>query len=173
MRPRLLGKSRLPFCNPMVRLIRQWKDASVFPIPQGAWVSNGLGRQYMAIHEESLREEAFSKFGFFDLKDEPTYKNFVGNHFLSGAFTHKHKDIAPNGYIHVRANWMLKKPPIGGNPVLDDVEIDVKENDLWVCFASEESHASTAIQDGERLICSFGALIKKPKNFNLKDIVYG
>jgi hypothetical protein len=54
---------------------------------------------------------------------------------------------------------MLKKPLKGGNPVLDGEEIQVDQNDLWLCLASLEKHRTTPIEGGERLIFSFGALV--------------
>ena len=54
---------------------------------------------------------------------------------------------------------MIKKPNKGGNPILDGEEKNVEVNDLWLCLASLEKHASTPIFGGERLIYSFGALV--------------
>jgi hypothetical protein len=55
---------------------------------------------------------------------------------------------------------MIKKPNIGGNPVIDGEEFNIEVNDLWLCLASLETHSSTPIYGGERLIFSYGALIK-------------
>jgi hypothetical protein len=54
---------------------------------------------------------------------------------------------------------MLKKPSKGGNPIIDGEEIEVNENDLWLCLASLEKHYTTPIEGGERLVFSFGALV--------------
>ena len=34
-------------------------------------------------------------------------------------------------------------------------EIQIDENDLWLCLASLEKHSSTPVEGGERLIFSF------------------
>lgn len=155
----------------MQRVVRNWKPPSLFVMPTATPIQNGIGkgRQYTPLAAYEFRDEAFSCFGFTELRDEPIYKNFAGHHYLDGAFTQPHKDFAPEGFIHVRANWMLQKPASGGNPVMDGAEVEVNPGDLWICFASEELHSSTPISGGERLICSFGALIKRPANFNIKD----
>lgn len=154
----------------MLRVIKNWKTVKEFSMPIGSFTQNGYGRQYLPIPEIKFRENAFRAFGYETIFDEPIFKNFVGNHYLDGAFVHEHKDTAPDGFMHVRANWMLQKPQSGGNPVLDGEELNVDVGDLWVCYASEELHASTPIHGGQRLVCSFGALIKKPKGFNVKDL---
>lgn len=156
------------------RVIKNWKSSSLFSMPKELFVSNGmsLGRRTIPFLNDDFRLQAFKAFSFENLYDEPVYGNFIGNHYKEGAHTHNHKDSAPDGFMHVRANWMIKKPTLGGNPVIENIELDIDVNDLWICFASEEYHSSTPIGDTERLICSFGALIKKPINFNLKDIIY-
>lgn len=153
----------------MNRVISFWKSPSMFVMPEGTFKNNGagFGRRYLSFTEAPFRNEAFASFGFADIVNEPTYKNLIGNHYLDGSHTHIHQDNAPNSYIHIRANWMLKKPPIGGDPVLNNEVVSVQEGDLWICFASEEKHASTPIFGGQRLICSFGALVKRPVDFNL------
>lgn len=104
--------------------------------------------------------EAFAVFGFNDLASEPQYGTFIGNHYKDGAAVHAHTDTAPDGFAQVRCNWMLKKPPVGGDPILDGEVVPVQEGDLWLCLASLERHSTTAIYGGERWVCSFGALVK-------------
>jgi hypothetical protein len=135
---------------------------SAFLWPVGEFRPNGEGRQYLSSAHIDGRPEAFAEFGLSDLSPEPRFTNFVGNHFKDGAFTPLHSDPSPAGQAHVRINWMLKKPSVGGDPILGGKVIHVDEGDLWICFASEERHGSTPISGGERLICSFGALV--PRN---------
>ena len=85
------------------------------------------------------------------------------NHFENNSCTHLHKDSAPEGYVHIRANVMLKKPQKGGNIIIDEKIYNVEKNDLWLILASIENHGSTPIENGERLIYSFGAIIEKDK----------
>lgn len=157
----------------MNRVISFWKDPSMFVMPRGTFASNGVGRgrRYLPVINIPFRADAFANFGFTEIAIEPIYNNFIGNHYEDGAHTHPHRDTAPEGYIHVRANWMIKKPPQGGDPVFDGEDVRVKEGDLWLCFASEETHSSTPIAGGERLICSFGALVKRPPNFSVKEFL--
>ena len=58
---------------------------------------------------------------------------------------------------------MLKKPQKGGNIIIDEKIYNVEKNDLWLILASLENHGSTPIENGERLIYSFGAIIEKDK----------
>lgn len=153
----------------MLRVFSNWKAPEHFVMPSGCFRENTFGRRYMSVDDMPYRKEALAAFGFTELADEPVFKNFVGNHYEDKAYTHQHTDPAPAGFMHVRANWMLKKPPVGGDPVLSGEVVPVQEGDLWLCFASEESHASTPISGGERWICSFGALVKRPSNFSVKE----
>lgn len=142
------------------RVIKNWKTPVHFLIPSGNFVANGYGRRYLSHDQAPYRAEAFAAFGIVDLFPEPMFKNFIGNHYLDGAATHEHSDPAPIDYVHTRCNWMVKKPPIGGDPILDGEIVSVDEGDLWICLASLERHATTAISGGERIIYSFGALVK-------------
>lgn len=147
----------------MRRVISKWKDPACFVMPNGNFCENvtGPGRRFLVVKSLPYREEALRLFGFNDLIDEPSYQNFIGNHYVDAAYTTSHQDNAPHDYIHVRANWMIKKPLIGGDPVFDGQVVQVQAGDLWICFSSEEMHGSTPISGGERLICSFGALVPR------------
>lgn len=142
-----------------VRIIKNWKSVELFEMPKGSFKDNGYGRRFMSFSESKFRTEAFYAFGIFELREEPMFKNFIGNHYLDGVFTHYHKDVSPEGFVHVRCNWLIKKPLIGGNPIISNKEIHTDVGDLWLCFASKEVHATTPILNGERVVCSFGALV--------------
>jgi len=114
-----------------------------------------------------LWKKSFEAFGITPEKEEPVLGNLIMNHFEEKAFTQIHKDSAPEGYVHVRANVMLKKPKNGGDIIIDKEKFSVKENDLWLILASLEDHGSTPINKGERLLYSFGCLIKKEKLINI------
>lgn len=123
---------------------------------------NGDGRRFVR-HcdiDDNIVKEAFAAFGINSFLSEPRLGNFIGNNYLDGACVHKHKDNAPDGYQHVRCNFALEMPKYGGNPLLDDKEIGIKEGDIWICFASLEYHATTPIKGGERLILSCGSLVE-------------
>jgi hypothetical protein len=148
-----------------LRVIKNWRDPAQFTTPLGNFIENQghCGRRFLSHKDAPFRTEAFAAFGITEFDEEPIYQNFIGNHYLDGAFTHEHSDLAPPGFVHTRCNWMIKKPPVGGDPILDGEVVPVEQNDLWLCLASMERHATTPIAGGERLICSFGALVKVEK----------
>jgi hypothetical protein len=127
------------------------------------WKDNGFGRRFAEhIHiDESFKKEVFAEFGIDEIIDEPMFGNFVGNHYLDGAFVHQHKDGAPEGYHHVRCNIALEMPEEGGCPILDEKTVTVSKGDIWICFASIERHSSTPIRNGQRLVLSLGSLVRK------------
>jgi hypothetical protein len=144
------------------RIIKNWRDSAQFIMPSGEFFNNGTfyGRRFLSHKDAPFRTEAFAAFGITEFSEESIFQNFIGNHYLDGAFTHEHSDPAPPGFVHTRCNWMIKKPLIGGDPILDGEVVPVEQNDLWLCLASMERHATTPIAGGERLICSFGAIVK-------------
>lgn len=156
----------------MQRVIKNWKNPDEFSMPIGVFKENtsGRGRKFMSVQKINFREEAFQAFGFYEIKPEPNFFNFIGLHYEDGAFTHEHTDFAQDGFMHVRANWLIKKPQIGGDPVISGKIINVDAGDLWICFASEETHSSIPCYGGDRLLCSFGATIKKPKDFDITKV---
>lgn len=128
-----------------------------------AFEPNQYGRRFMR-HvpiDRALVASAFSQFGIDTLYEEPIFGNFIGNNYADGAFVHSHKDPAPEGFHHVRCNLALEMPIVGGNPLLDGKEIEVKRGDMWICFASIEEHSTTPILGGERLVLSMGALVEE------------
>jgi hypothetical protein len=143
------------------RVIKNWEHASqIKPCTQmDSFTENNFGRRYASQATAPYWKEAFVAFGLQPECVEPQFQNMTANHFLDGACTHEHIDDAPDGLAHVRCNVMLKKPPIGGNPILDGVHVNVEENDMWLCLASLERHASEPIQGGERVMFSFGGLV--------------
>ena len=142
------------------RVVRQWKYAPhVKPNLQFAQNTAGNGRRFATQDTAPYWDEAFAEFGLHPVAVEPMFQNMTGNNYLDGAFVHPHTDPAPDGLVHTRCNLMLRKPTHGGNPVLDGEEFEIQEGDLWLCLASLETHASTPIYGGERLIFSFGGLV--------------
>jgi hypothetical protein len=151
------------------RVVKNWKYATQISLNNINYQENtfGCGRRFFIQDEASFWNEAFQEFNLTPDKIEPIFKNLIGNHYLDGAYVHEHTDQAPSGYVHTRCNLMIKKPNVGGNPIIDGEEFNVEVNDLWLCLASLEKHSSTPIQDGERIIFSFGALIKLDKVKNI------
>lgn len=151
------------------RVVKNWKYANQVNLNTINYGKNvyGDGRRYSVQDEAPFWNEAFKEFNLIPDKIEPIFKNLIGNHYFDGAYVHKHIDKAPDGYVHTRCNLMVKKPNIGGNPIIDGEEFNIEINDLWLCLSSLETHSSTPIYDGERLILSYGSLIKLDKIKNI------
>ena len=145
------------------RVVKNWEWAKfIVPAKEGFTTNSaGSGRRFAICDNPVYRTEAFKEFDLIPDLEEPVFKNFTGNHYLDGAFVHEHSDFAPEGYVHVRCNLMIKKPSVGGMPIIDGQELFIQENDLWLCLASLEKHSSTPILGGERVTFSFGALVNK------------
>jgi hypothetical protein len=131
--------------------------------PSCNWIENPNGprRRFSKHKEVPLYNELFH---FFELKSErlePTFECFIGNHYQDGAYTHEHQDHNLDGLIHTRINVMIKKPPIGGNPIISGKEFQVNQEDIWLSIAGKERHGSTPISGGERIIVSCGGLVKE------------
>lgn len=143
------------------RVIKNWEYASqVKPCTRlDRFSDNNYGRRYASQPTAPYWKEAFAAFKLRPGCVEPGFQNMTTNHFLDGACTHRHIDDSPEGYVHVRCNVMLEKPPIGGNPILDDERVEVEVGDMWICLASLEWHASEPIQGGQRVMFSFGGLV--------------
>ena len=143
------------------RVIKNWKFANDIIIENNPFITNKVssGRRFKMQDSANHWNDAFNEFKLTPEIVEPIFKNFIGNHFVDGTAVQEHVDPAPNGFVHTRCNLMLKKPLKGGNPILDGEEIQVNENDLWLCLASLEKHYTTPIEGGERLVFSFGALV--------------
>ncbi len=154
------------------RIIKNWKDADKIKFNKNEFIINeaGPGRRY-ALQDLNLElwKEAFKQFNLFPTQKDPFFGNLLMNHYQDNSFTHMHKDDAKEGYAHIRANLLIKKPKSGGDIIIDDKTYEVEVNDLWLVIASMEEHGSTPIKGGERLIFSFGASIKKEE---LKNIIY-
>ena len=152
------------------RVIRNWDQAPRITYTKD-YVQNpvSFGRRFAKQNsDKELWQKSFAAFNLFPTQKEPELGDLLMNHYQNDACTHIHKDPAPKGYVHIRANVMIKKPNEGGDIIIDNETIEVKENDLWLVLASLENHGSTPIQNGERLIYSFGAIIEEN---NIKDLI--
>lgn len=144
------------------RVVKSWEFAEyVIPASSGYIYNPAGGRRYAPQDTAEHWLKAFAAFSLVPACVEPKYTNFTGHHFCDGTFIQKHVDIAPDGFVHVRCNLMLQKPKIGGNPIIDSEEIEIDVGDLWLCLASLESHASSPIFGGDRMIFSFGGLVRE------------
>ena len=144
------------------RIVKNWKGVSKIKYTTTGFVKNpmGPGRRFAKQNiGNELWEDAFNQFNLTNIKEDPIYGNILMNHYKDNAFTHIHQDEHQEGYVHVRANVMLKKPEEGGDIIIDDNTYQIEVNDLWLVLASMEKHGSTPIKNGERLLFSFGASV--------------
>lgn len=143
------------------RVIKNWKYASFLKY-ENDFAENPVspGRRYAPQKLNfDLWKKAYSEFNLNPTREDSYLGCIVMHHFQDGAFTQRHKDKTEPGFVHVRANIMLKKPPEGGDIFIDDEVINVEEKDLWIILTNLEEHGSTPIKGGDRLIYSFGSLI--------------
>jgi len=148
------------------RIVKNWQYANDLEITNQEFIYNtsGIkGRSYAKQDTTKFFKEAFKEFDLFPDQVEDRLGVMLLKHDQDGAYTQIHRDPAPIGYIHARANVMLKKPPQGGDAIINGQTFELEENDLWLIFPNMEDHGSTPISGGERLIYSFGALINVKK----------
>lgn len=148
------------------RIVKNWEHARSLEITNEDFIYNtsGIqGRSYAKQDTIKFFKEAFKEFDLFPDQVEDRLGVMLLKHDQDGAYTQIHRDPAPIGYIHARANVMLKKPPQGGDAIINGQTFELEENDLWLIFPNMEDHGSTPISGGERLIYSFGALINVQK----------
>ena len=131
--------------------------------------SAGAGRRLCLLnkidHKLSQEIRLFSKkcyelLGIFEYEDEPLFGNLIGVN-KEGAFVHRHTDPAPDGKCHVRLNFLIQKPKVGGMPIINGVEYNVEQGGCWKNLASTWWHESSkVVGDIDRITLSLGALVK-------------
>lgn len=133
------------------------------------FVNNGPGRKFYSTKiptnfSKFLKEQRqfyFSKLNLNKFEEEPMFETFVGVNIENGS-VHLHKDDTKNGFVHFRLNFLISKPYQGGNPVIENQEIEVQELESWINLASEWMHKSTpVVGEKPRIVLSCGALITK------------
>ena len=75
-----------------------------------------------------------------------------------GHKVHSHTDDSPRKEdTCVRLNLLLQKPKKGGEAIINNEIINVKENEPWICLAGKYEHSSVKVEgDRDRLILSYG-----------------
>jgi hypothetical protein len=103
---------------------------------------------------------AYEQIGVSEFVEEHMFGNFVGVN-SHGGNVHQHTDPRhDNGYYHIRFNFLLQKPIIGGNPIINGIEYQLTEGQSWINYASEWMHGSTPVDGNrERIVLSLGAYI--------------
>lgn len=151
------------------------------------WVSKPKNRK-KHFHTPPSHEGPVSGMRLVNLKSSPLYKevmeldqyileNFkfdtntpidsIDGFFISysekGHKVHLHKDKNPDeDTYHIRFNIMISKPNKGGNPIINDELIKVKENEVWVCEAGNYFHTIEEVKGIKpRIMISLGHYIKK------------
>jgi len=126
-------------------------------------------RRFCALNQHSIplaetmrayAKTAFAEIGVPTYIDEHIFGNFIGVN-LTGGSVHQHTDRRDaSGNYHIRMNFMVQKPELGGNPIIDNKEYEINENDCWINYASEWMHGSIPVQGAKsRVVLSLGAYI--------------
>lgn len=142
----------------------------------------GEGRRYCTLNKFSLdlsrdvrefAKNAYRQIGIDNFIEEHMYGNFIGVN-LTGGNVHQHTDPRhDNGYHHIRLNFLIQKPEIGGNPVIDGVEYSIGEGQSWINYASEWWHGSTPVSGNRyRIVLSLGAYVSPEMLQKITDKLY-
>lgn len=107
-----------------------------------------------------FREIAYEHLGTTTYYNEPMFGSFIGVN-QEGGSVHEHQDDRDqNGNWHLRYNFMIQKPNIGGNPIINGKEYWIDEGEAWINYASEWKHGSTPVAGNrERIVLSLGACV--------------
>ena len=144
--------------------MKNQKDKSIFN-------PNGYSRQFCKLNMQQgsikdlalkLWHETYKGLGRTEDQEEPMFGLFLGVNNDGGA-VHPHLDGAPDGFYHVRINYMVSKPNVGGLPVVNNLKLDnIEEGDSWLNLANIWNHYSTpVVGDKDRIVLSLGALVPK------------
>lgn len=110
-----------------------------------------------------IEKEIVKHYGFEEARRDIVFGTMI-SYSTEGHEVHIHSDKNLGMNIHTRINLMLLKPEEGGNPVINNIEIDVQENNTWHCVAGYYRHSSTKVKGNKpRLIISFGYQINEKK----------
>tara|TARA_B100000900_G_scaffold415836_1_gene447436 strand:- start:3986 stop:4468 length:483 start_codon:yes stop_codon:yes gene_type:complete len=154
------------------RIVKNWKHASMLSyVDDFAQNPISPGRRYAPQKiNVDLWKKAYAEYNLNPMMEDPFLGSMVMHHYDDGACTQRHKDKTIEGFTHVRINIMLKKSPIGGDIYVDDEELKIEQNDMWLILTNLEEHGSTPISGGDRLVYSFGSLIPTKELGHLCDI---
>jgi hypothetical protein len=137
------------------------------------WINNTAGntfnRKYCTLNKHDLPISKiirdYSKLVFLELNisqqiEEERFGNLIGCN-AEGGFVHPHTDQpSSKGWQHVRINFLISKPYQGGNPVIENKEYNIMEDNAWFNLASKWVHSSTpVVGDKARVVLSLGAFV--------------
>jgi hypothetical protein len=131
--------------------------------------SNGKSRQFSILNlcqdtvvrdlSIKLWKEKYEELQIYDYEEEPLFGLFLGVN-NDGGNVHEHTDPAKLHFNHIRLNFMLSKPSNGGNPVIENQEIEIQEGECWLNIADRWKHKSTpVIGEKDRIVLSLGSLV--------------
>ncbi len=87
---------------------------------------------------EAFKEIAYEEIGVKDILPEPQFGNFIGVN-MNGGSVHEHQDQRDeNNNVHLRFNFMIQKPDIGGNAIIEGKEYWIDEDIFAKSFPKEE-----------------------------------
>jgi hypothetical protein len=112
----------------------------------------------------SIRSRVVDLVGLSEL-EEDHYKGSFLSYIAPGAGIHRHRDarlkIDGEERLILRCNVFLKRPQLGGLPVIESTELDVPDRGMWVFFPTELFHSATPVSGLEfRGLLSFGFLVR-------------
>lgn len=129
---------------------------------------NGYGRKYYSTlnfdeeinnYLKATRQLCLKTLDIDQFEEEPCFGIFIGINTESGS-VHEHIDLAKDGYVHFRLNFLVSKPEDGGIPIVNGELIKVEELESWINCASKWPHKSTPVVGKKpRIVLSLGALI--------------
>jgi hypothetical protein len=143
------------------------------------WTNNTAGntfnRKFCALNKHNLHltkiikeysKYVYSLFNITQQIEEEHFGNFIGYN-SEGGFVHPHTDRTnSDGWEHVRINFLISKPYQGGNPIIQNKEYNIMEDNAWFNLASRWVHSSTpVIGSRARIVLSLGAYIN-PSELN-------
>ena len=100
-----------------------------------------------------------------DELEEDRYKGSFLSYIAPGAGIHRHRDAAltvgGEERLILRCNVLLKRPEVGGLPVVESREIDVPDRGMWGFYPTELFHSASLVGGSEyRGLLSFGFLVR-------------
>lgn len=110
-----------------------------------------------------IKQRIIKKEDLFGYKQEPRFQDFIAVIPPTG-YISKHVDLNKDDLIHCRFNVFLEIPTKGGETYYNDrLVVDPKEGSYVLSKSGLEEHFTYPVQEGNRIIISFGFLIPKER----------
>jgi len=95
--------------------------------------------------------------GIDEWQPEPRF-GWTANYQPTLTWVTEHCDPEIAGFIHLRANVLVTRPPSGGMPIVGGRKLSLMQRDAWA-LNTAVLHSSTRSVGGPRLLCSYGFLV--------------